>query len=75
MSDSLDCALDLLRRLPPSKITQNINQICDMCPAIAQELLSCVDQPLKVAVCSKTGKDFLLCDYNRDGDSFRYLEG
>jgi capping protein beta len=26
---------------------------------------------LKVKRCSKTGRDFLYCDYNRDGDSYR----
>jgi capping protein beta len=30
-----------------------------------------VDQPLDVRRCKKTGKDYLLCDYNRDGDSWR----
>lgn len=27
--------------------------------------------PLKIKKCSKTGRDFLCCDYNRDGDSWR----
>jgi capping protein beta len=30
-----------------------------------------VDQPLKIARDKETGKDYLLCDYNRDGDSYR----
>jgi len=30
-----------------------------------------VDQPLEVRRCRKTGRDYLLCDYNRDGDSYR----
>lgn len=32
-----------------------------------------VDQPLKVAKDRETGKEYLLCDYNRDGDSYRYV--
>lgn len=30
-----------------------------------------MDQPLTIARCRKTGRDYLLCDYNRDGDSYR----
>jgi capping protein beta len=30
-----------------------------------------VDQPLKVAHDSQAKRDYLLCDYNRDGDSYR----
>ena len=33
--------------------------------------MSSVDQPLEVRRCKKTGRDYLLCDYNRDGDSWR----
>jgi capping protein beta len=71
MADPLDCSLDLLRRLPPSKVKENVARLCTLAPDIAEELLSSVDQPLEVAVCQKTGKEFLLCDYNRDGTSYR----
>lgn len=40
-------------------------------PDLAEDLLSSVDTPLKVQRCQKTGKNYLCCDYNRDGDSFR----
>lgn len=30
-----------------------------------------MDQPLETRRCKKSGRDFLLCDYNRDGDSYR----
>lgn len=40
-------------------------------PELCEELLSAVDQPLKVARDQETGRDYLLCDYNRDGDSYR----
>lgn len=72
MSEQLDCALDLLRRLPPSKTTQNLAKLVQLCPEIQEELLSSVDQPLQVLTCVKTGKEFLCCDYNRDGESFRF---
>ena len=30
-----------------------------------------MDQPLTVRRCRQTGREYLLCDYNRDGDSYR----
>ncbi len=30
-----------------------------------------MDQPLTVKQCKQTGREYLLCDYNRDGDSHR----
>jgi len=67
----LDCALDLMRRLPPQQIEQHLSLLIDLAPNLCEDLLSSVDQPLKIARCSVTGKDYLLCDYNRDGDSYR----
>ena len=40
-------------------------------PELCEDLLSSVDQPLKIARDKTVGKDYLLCDYNRDGDSYR----
>lgn len=67
----LDCALDLMRRLPPQQIEKNLSDLIDLVPHLCEDLLSSVDQPLKIARCKLTGKDYLLCDYNRDGDSYR----
>lgn len=67
----LDCALDLMRRLPPQQIEENLSALIDIAPALCEDLLSSVDQPLKVASDKLTGRDYLLCDYNRDGDSYR----
>jgi capping protein beta len=60
-----------MRRLPPQKIEENLAALIDMVPDLAEELLSAVDQPLKIQTCKKSGKEYLLCDYNRDGDSYR----
>mgnify|MGYP001793124566 CR=1 FL=1 len=70
----LDCALDLMRRLPPQQIEKNLGDLIDLVPSLCEELLSSVDQPLKIAKDKQTGKDYLLCDYNRDGDSYRYTD-
>uniref|UniRef100_T1ISE5 F-actin-capping protein subunit beta n=1 Tax=Strigamia maritima TaxID=126957 RepID=T1ISE5_STRMM len=67
----LDCALDLMRRLPPQQIEKNLSDLIDLVPSLCEDLLSSVDQPLKIARDKTVGKDYLLCDYNRDGDSYR----
>uniref|UniRef100_A0A9J2Q465 F-actin-capping protein subunit beta n=1 Tax=Ascaris lumbricoides TaxID=6252 RepID=A0A9J2Q465_ASCLU len=67
----LDCGLDLMRRLPPQQVEKNLNDLIDLCPRLLDDLLSAVDQPLKIARDKDTGKEYLLCDYNRDGDSYR----
>ncbi|KIW92737.1 F-actin-capping protein subunit beta [Cladophialophora bantiana CBS 173.52] len=66
-----DAALDLLRRLSPLKVSDNLTSITTLVPDLTEDLLSSVDQPLTSARCKKTGRDYLLCDYNRDGDSYR----
>lgn len=67
----LDCALDLMRRLPPQQVEKNLSDLIDLVPELCEDLLSSVDQPLKIARDKHSGKDYLLCDYNRDGDSYR----
>jgi len=67
----LDHSLDLMRRLPPQQIEKNLSDLIDLVPNLCEDLLSSVDQPLKIARDRDTGKDYLLCDYNRDGDSYR----
>ena len=70
-SNKLDFALDLMRRLPPQQIEKNLTNLIDLVPNLCEDLLSAIDQPLKVARDKLVGKDYLLCDYNRDGDSYR----
>jgi capping protein beta len=70
-SQKLDYALDLMRRLPPQQIEKNLTDLIDLVPNLCEDLLSAIDQPLKVARDKQVGKDYLLCDYNRDGDSYR----
>jgi len=63
--------LDLMRRMPPSSIEDNLAGLIDLVPDLTEQLLSMVDQPLKVAHDAAAKRDYLLCDYNRDGDSYR----
>ena len=71
MGDLLDSMLDLMRRLPPTKVEENVNTLTSICPDYADDLLSSVDQPLKLMVDRSTGREYLACDYNRDGESYR----
>jgi len=71
MADPLDSMLDLMRRLPPTQVEENVSALVDICPDYADDLLGSVDQPLKVKADAATGKEYLTCDYNRDGESHR----
>ncbi|OTB02296.1 hypothetical protein M426DRAFT_197910 [Hypoxylon sp. CI-4A] len=69
--DPFDSALDLLRRLNPKYTSSHLNSLIQLAPDLTEDLLSSVDQPLSIRRCQQTGRDYLLCDYNRDGDSYR----
>ncbi|KAI0779094.1 F-actin capping protein beta subunit [Irpex lacteus] len=71
MPDLVDSMLDLMRRLPPTNVEDNVNTLIELCPDYADDLLGSVDQPLKVLLDRATGKEYLACDYNRDGESYR----
>jgi len=71
MGDKFECALDLMRRLPPAQLEDNLAGLLDMVPDLVEDLLSAVDQPLKIARDKDQKRDYLLCDYNRDADSYR----
>ncbi|GAA5852570.1 hypothetical protein JCM9279_005516 [Rhodotorula babjevae] len=71
MSDeALTAALDLIRRLPPQAVDSHLDRLCQLQPDLADDLLSSVDQPLQLRHDSSS-RDYLACDYNRDGDSYR----
>lgn len=57
--------------MPPQKVEEHVVDLIELVPEITEELLSTVDQPLRIKVCSESGREFLVCDYNRDGDSYR----
>jgi len=63
-------ALDLMRRMPPSRMEKSLEELIDLAPDLTDDLLNTVDQPLQVSR-DKKGNQYLLCDYNRDGDSYR----
>jgi capping protein beta len=71
MADVLESMLDLMRRLPPTRTEENVTELINICPDYADDLLGSVDQPLKVKTDRASGRDYLACDYNRDGESYR----
>jgi capping protein beta len=68
----LDFALDLMRRLPPTQVANNLTGLLNVVPELTEDLLQSVDRPFKIEYDPETDKDFLLCDYNRDENSYRY---
>jgi len=69
--EQLTSALNLMRRMPPAHVENSLAGLIELVPDLTDELLNHVDQPLKVRKDEATGKHFILCDYNRDGDSYR----
>jgi capping protein beta len=64
--------LNIMKRMPPSKIEQNLAGLLSLAgPKHIDELLQRVDQPLQSAIDPESKNPYLLCDYNRDGDSYR----
>jgi capping protein beta len=74
MTDLVDSMLDLMRRLPPTRTEENVAALIGICPDYADDLLGSVDQPLQLKTDRATGRDYLACDYNRDGESYRWVQ-
>jgi len=66
----LIAALDLVRRMPPARIEETLEELVDLVPDLTDDLLNTIDQPLQAAKDTQ-GNTYLNCDYNRDGDSYR----
>lgn len=71
--DAYSAAIDVLRRLPPTNVADNLEVISRLCPDIADDLAVSVDSPSVIKTDETNGKEFLCCDYNRDGESYRYI--
>lgn len=63
--------MDLMRRISPNLSETALSGLLALLPHHSSELLSQVDQPLQVYMDSECAKEFILCDYNRDADSYR----
>lgn len=67
----LKSALNLMRRMPPASTESSLSGLINLLPDLTEELLQRVDQPLKTDKDPANNRHFILCDYNRDGDSYR----
>ncbi|CAN1220791.1 Probable F-actin-capping protein subunit beta [Linum grandiflorum] len=67
----MEAALGLMRRIPPKHSVTALSALVSLLPRHSSDLLSQVDQPLQVLCDSDSGKEFILCEYNRDADSYR----
>jgi capping protein beta len=75
MADSsaevVNACLNLMRRLSPKDIKDNLSGLISLAPAYMDDLLQRVDQPLEEDKDPTNGRNFLLCEYNRDEESYR----
>ncbi|KAJ4867193.1 hypothetical protein Bca4012_057608 [Brassica carinata] len=67
----MEAALGLLRRMPPKQSETALSALLSLLPQHSSDLLSQVDLPLQVLRDAESRKDFILCEYNRDADSYR----
>lgn len=67
----INAALNVMRRMPPSQIELHLSSLINLMPDLTDDLLQRVDQPLQTAKDKESGRMYLLCDYNRDADSYR----
>ncbi|KAK1301316.1 putative F-actin-capping protein subunit beta [Acorus calamus] len=67
----MEAAMDLMRRVSPNHSEAALSALLSLLPTHSSPLLSQVDQPLQVMVDTESGKEFVLCEYNRDADSYR----
>ena len=46
--------------MPPTQVKENVRDLVKLLPDDAEDLLSALDQPLEIATCTLSGKEFLL---------------
>lgn len=71
--NKIEALLDLVRRLAPQNIDSNLSDLAELVKDdldTQDEFLGSVDKPLEVRV-DGSNREYLICDYNRDGDSYR----
>ncbi len=65
-------ALNVMCRMDPARVGEDAARVASLLGEDAgEDFLETVDRPLAVAKCASTGKTYIKCDYNRDGDSHR----
>ncbi|KAF9610805.1 hypothetical protein IFM89_024937 [Coptis chinensis] len=67
----MEAAMGLMRRIHPKHTETALSALLSLLPHHSSDLLSQLDQPLQVLCDMDIGKEFILCEYNRDADSYR----
>ncbi|KAK9111146.1 hypothetical protein Scep_018665 [Stephania cephalantha] len=67
----MEAAMGLIRRIHPRHSETALSALLNLLPRHSSDLLSQVDQPLQILHDCDSGKEFILCEYNRDADSYR----
>jgi capping protein beta len=65
-----EAARDLLRHTDPKDVDDRIFEVIKLNTSVTEDILAQTDVPLKTAADS-AGNQYILCDYNRDSDSYR----
>ncbi|KAK9110578.1 hypothetical protein Sjap_018638 [Stephania japonica] len=68
---AMEAAMGLMRRIHPKHSDTALSALLNLLPHHSSDLLSQVDQPLQILHDCDSGKEFILCEYNRDADSYR----
>lgn len=63
--------MGLMRRIHPKHSETALSALLSLLPQHSSDLLSQVDQPLRVLSDMESGNEFIMCEYNRDADSYR----
>ncbi|KAM1348410.1 hypothetical protein FF1_002663 [Malus domestica] len=67
----MEAAMGLMRRMPPKHTETALSAFLSLLPQHSSDFLSQVDQPLQVLCDMEYGKEFILCENNRDANSYR----
>ncbi|KAJ3673353.1 hypothetical protein LUZ60_006727 [Juncus effusus] len=67
----MEAAMDLMRRISPKKSETALSALLSLLPHHSADLLSQVDLSLQVCMDEEYMREFILCEYNRDADSYR----
>jgi capping protein beta len=65
-----EAARNLVRHCDPKNVEDRVFETIKLNRDVMDDVLAQVDTPLKVGTDS-SGNQYILCDYNRDGDSYR----
>lgn len=73
MSQVLISSLALMRRMPPSSTEKNLTGLRKLIDEeeVVDQVYQRTDKPMELGICEETGNQFILCELNRDRDSYR----